>query len=83
MWRYWWVIDRPAEPASTGWPIAALFGLSLILLGALIVIEPVVLALLAASVLIGTGLLMLVLALMAAWTAWRTRPRRIRIRSAG
>ena len=77
---YWWIFHPSDEPPWGLWLLPTLLGLSLVLLGVLILIEPALLAVLVALALIATGVLLLLPALLAAWTAWRTRPRRIRIR---
>ncbi len=80
MWRYRWIFQLADEPLGWLWSLTTLLGLSLILLGVLILIEPALLAVLVALALIATGALLLIPALLAAWMAWRQRPRRIRIR---
>jgi len=82
MWRYWLVARGYEASPQIRWPLLALVGLSLILLGVLMVIEPALLALLVAALLVASGLNILGFALGSAWHAWRARPRRIRIRVA-
>jgi protein-S-isoprenylcysteine O-methyltransferase Ste14 len=80
MRAHWWITTIYEDAPPVDWPIAALFGLSLILLGVLIVIQPALLAWLVASLLIAGGVFVLIPALAVAWATWRTRPRRIRVR---
>ncbi len=82
MWRYYWMMSSLERPSSIAWPLLALLGLSLVLLGVLIVLQPALLALWVAALLVTGGLGILGEALLAAWDAWRHRPRRIRIRVA-
>ncbi len=80
MWRYYWMMADFERTRRTTWPVLALLGLSLVLLGVLIVLQPALLALWVAALLVAGGLGVLAEALVSAWDAWRSRPRRIRIR---
>lgn len=80
MWRHYWMMTSFDRTPRIAWPILVLLGITLILLGVLIVIQPALLALWVAVLLVAGGLGVLGEALVSAWEAWRTRPRRIRIR---
>jgi hypothetical protein len=81
MWRYRWLMAHYDRAPPIAWPVLALLGTSLVLLGVLIVLQPALLALWVAALLIAGGLGVLGEALLSAWAAWQARPRRIRLRA--
>jgi hypothetical protein len=80
----WWWSDEARDDSVGGlpWWIALLWGISLIGLGVLIVIEPHMLAMMFAAGLIAFGALVAASASVTGWRTRRRRPRRIRVRVA-
>jgi hypothetical protein len=89
MYGFWWsaprIVSLDEEEQRRGapdlpWWAALAFAVSCIALGIALVVWPPLLAVLVAWSLIAAGTLMLPVAVQGAWSAWRRRPRRIRVR---
>ena len=78
--RFSWIRLGPLSRTTGGfpWPVVLLWGVSLVLLGVVIVLESQLVVLAFVSALIATGIILVAMALAAAWRSWRGRPRRVR-----
>ena len=79
----WWeasTSDAPGRVGGMPWTVALLWGLSLVLLGIVLLVEPRLVAVLIAATLVAFGAAVMAAAALSGWRAWKGRPRRVPVR---